>query len=427
MKRMKNKHKIAYVLHSTSIFPLLLLGIIILLLGTHIFKRAMYHEVEADLGNMGRNLVTVFDTLYPGDYWLAAENGGGYRLYKGSHDLTAKYELIDQLKENTGLDITLFFQDTRILTTIKDNDGKRIIGTGASPNIMEEVFTAGQAKFYTTALVFNTAYFAYYIPVFNSDGAVAGMFFVGKPTVDVDASVQSSIYPLVMTDIAFMILVSLIIFLYTRSFTSSLLQIHRFLREVSAGNLNAVLPPEALNRRDELGDIAQSVVNMQHSLHKLVEQDSLTSLANRRCGDQHLRQVVHDASANNSSFCIAIGDIDDFKKVNDTYGHDCGDLVLKQVAGILRRHMHGRGFAARWGGEEFLLIFENLDLEGAKKLLHEILGDIRSMECRYDDLCITITMTFGLTPGNTDNVTELLRAADERLYRGKNNGKNQVV
>ena len=421
------KRKIAYVIQSTSILPLLLLGIIILLLGTQIFKKAMYHEVEADLGNVCRNLVTFFDTLYPGDYRLEEEAGGGCRLYKGSHDLTADFDLIDQIKENTGLDITLFFQDTRILTTVMDNEGKRIVGTGAAPNVMEDVFAAGKAKFYTQVFVFNTDYFAYYIPLVNSSGNVTGMFFVGKPTADVDDSIQSAIYPLIIADVIFMILVSFIIFLYTRSFTSSLLQIHRFLREVSAGNLNASLSSEALDRRDELGEIAHSVVNMQHSLHSLIEQDSLTALANRRCGDQRLKQVVHNASANGKDFCIAIGDIDDFKKVNDTYGHDCGDLVLKQVAEILRRHMCGKGFAARWGGEEFLLVFENLDLESARNFLNEILDDIRSMKCRYDDLCVSVTMTFGLTQGNTDNVTELLRTADERLYKGKNSGKNQVV
>ncbi len=423
----KGNRKIAFVLQSTSILPLLLLGIIILLLGTQIFKKSMYQEVEADLGNVCRNLVTYFDALYPGDYRLEEGTGGGYRLYKGDHDLTTDYELIDQIKRNTGLDITLFYQDTRILTTVMDHEGHRIIGTGAAPNVIEDVFAAGKAKFYTRIFVFNTDYFAYYIPLKNSSGNVIGMFFVGKPTADVDASVQSSIYPLITADVIFMIVVSFIIFLYTRSFTSSLLQIHRFLREVSAGNLNASLSSEALNRRDELGEIAHSVVNMQHSLHSLVEQDSLTALANRRCGDQRLKQVVHNASANGKSFCVAIGDIDDFKKVNDTYGHDCGDLVLKQVAQILRRHMCGSGFAARWGGEEFLLVFEDLDLEGAKKLLNEILNDIRSMECRYDDLCVSVTMTFGLTPGNTSNVTELLRTADERLYKGKNSGKNQVV
>ena len=159
------------------------------------------------------------------------------------------------------------------------------------------------------------------------------------------------------------------------------------------------------------------------TLEEVAKTDPLTHLLNRRSMNGYMDQVVKQRK----TFCLMMADIDDFKKVNDTYGHDCGDLVLRQVADILRRHMRGNGFAARWGGEEFLLVFENLDLEGAKKLLNEILDDIRSMKCRYDDLCVTVTMTFGLTQGNTDNVTELLRTADERLYKGKNSGKNQVV
>lgn len=420
----KGKGKIAYVLQSISIIPLLVLGIVILLLGTQIFTNAMYKQVETDMRNVCRNLATTLDALYPGDYELAGEES--YRLYKGSHDLTNDYALIDRIKQNTDLDITLFYQDTRILTTIIDNDGARIVGSGAPATVMEDVFETGEAKFYTNVLIYNTTYFSYYTPLTNSDGTVTGMLFVGKPTSDVDASVQASIYPLVIADIIFMILVSLFSFLYTRGFTSSLMQIHSFLKEVSAGNLNASLSSEVLKRNDELSEIARSVLNMQRSLHNLVEQDALTALANRRFGDQRLRQIVKNAAADGTSFCIAIGDIDDFKKINDTYGHDCGDLVLKRVAEVFRRRMRGNGFAARWGGEEFLLVFENMDLMRAKLLLKEILDDIRSMECKYDDVTVCVTMTFGLTQGDTENVTELLRTADDRLYKGKNSGKNQV-
>lgn len=420
----KGKGKIAYVLQSISIIPLLVLGIVILLLGTQIFTNAMYKQVETDMRNVCRNLATTLDALYPGDYELVSEES--YRLYKGSHDITNDYALIDRIKQNTDLDITLFYQDTRILTTIIDNDGARIVGSGAPSTVMEDVFETGEAKFYTNVLIYNTTYFSYYTPLTNSDGTVTGMLFVGKPTSDVDASVQASIYPLVIADIIFMVLVSLFSFLYTRGFTSSLMQIHSFLKEVSAGNLNASLSSEVLKRNDELSEIARSVLNMQRSLHNLVEQDALTALANRRFGDQRLRQIVKNAAADVTSFCIAIGDIDDFKKINDTYGHDCGDLVLKRVAEVFRRRMRGNGFAARWGGEEFLLVFENMDLMRAKLLLKEILDDIRSMECKYDDVTVCVTMTFGLTQGDTENVTELLRTADDRLYKGKNSGKNQV-
>ncbi|MCM1191416.1 MAG: diguanylate cyclase [Butyrivibrio sp.] len=421
-----NKGKLAYILLAVSILPLLVFGIIILLLGTHIFTKAMYTEVETELRNVCRNLNTSFDALYPGDYALVSEDGG-YRLYKGSYDLTGDYELIDHIKQNTDLDITLFYQDTRILTTIFNMDGARIIGTGASPVVMSDVFDTGRAKFYTNILVYNTTYFSYYAPLINSDGTVAGMLFVGKPTARVDASVRASIYPLVITDIIFMIVVSFFIFLYTRRFTSGLMQIRGFLKEVSLGNLNAGLSGEVLRRNDELSEIARSAQNMQRSLRNLVEQDALTSLANRRSGDQRLKQIMKNAAADGTSFCVALGDIDNFKRVNDTYGHDCGDLVLKQVADVFRRRMRGNGFAARWGGEEFLLVFENMDLTHAKLLLKDILDDIRSAECKYDDVSIGVTMTFGLTPGNTENMTELLRIVDDRLYRGKNSGKNQVV
>lgn len=421
----KRKGKMAYVLLTINIIPLAFLGITILMLGSSMFTRAMYQEVEIELRNVCRNLDTTYDTLCPGDYSLTGDSS--YRLYKGDHDITGDYTLIDQFKQNTGLDITLFYQDTRILTTIVDNNGVRITGSGAPAAVMKDVFETGTAKFYTNVLIFDTSYFSYYAPLTNSNGTVVGMLFVGKPTAEVDASVKASIYPLVIADILIMLLASLFIFLYTRSFTSALLQIHDFLGEVSTGNLSAEPPALALKRNDELNEIAGSALNMQRSLHDLVEQDSLTALANRRFGDKRLRQTMKNAVKYGNDFCLAIGDIDDFKKVNDTYGHDCGDLVLKQIADILRRHMRGNGFVARWGGEEFLLVFENMDLAQARELLEKLLDDVRSAVCRYDDQSVSVTMTFGLAAGGGQNVTDLLRTADDRLYQGKKGGKNQII
>lgn len=422
---MKSKGKIAYVLQSISIIPLLIFGIVILLLGSSIFTDAMYSEVEAELNNVSSNLVTSLDALYPGDYELVGETS--YRLYKGDNDLTGDYSLIDRIKQNTGLDITLFYQDTRILTTLFDRDGARLVGSGAPDTVIEDVLKPGRAAFYKKVMIYGVPYFSYYVPLKNSDGTVAGMLFVGKPTADVDASVRSSIYPLVIVDLLFMIVVSVIVFLYTRRFTSALLQIHSFLKEVSTGNMGTDLPPEVLKRKDELRDIGRSALNMQRSLHNMIEQDALTSLANRRFGDQQLRQITRDYISNNKHFCIAIGDIDNFKKVNDTFGHDCGDVVLKNVAGILRHHMRDHGFAARWGGEEFLLVFQNMDLEEARQILTDTLDEIRAWECNYDEISFHVTMTFGLIQADTDNVTELLRTADDQLYIGKNHGKNQIV
>ena len=421
----KSKGKILYALQAMNIIPLLFFGILILLLGTHWFTRSMYAEVETELSNVSSNLVTMFDALYPGDYRLVGDLS--YQFYKGEYNLTNDFSLIDHIKEDTGLEITLFYQDTRILTTIVGANNIRIVGSGAPEVVCRDVLESGEPRFYSKAIIYGTSYFSYYVPLFNGDGTVAGMLFVGKESRAVDASVQKSIRPLMIADILLVVLVSLFTFLYTRQFASALLQIHIFLKKVSTGDLNARLSSSVLGRRDELGETAQSALTMQHSLRVLVEQDALTALANRRSGDKRLRKLVNDSYSREIPFCVSIGDIDFFKKVNDTYGHECGDAVLKNVAAKLRTHMHSKGFAARWGGEEFLLVFENTDLPEACRALETLLQDIREMETAYEDEIIKVTMTFGITRGCTSDVTQLLRIADEKLYEGKTAGRNRIV
>lgn len=421
----RRKGKISYILLAIHILPIFFFSILILLLGTHWFTRSMYGEVESGLANVSRNLATTLDTLYPGDYRLA--DGDGFRLFKGDTDLTADYALIDQIKENTGLEVTLFYQDTRILTTIRDDAGERIVGSGATETVVREVLRTGEPHFYSKAIIYDSTYFSYYTPLFNSDGKVIGMLFVGKPTAEVDDSVFESIRPLMIADIVLALVIGLFIFLYTQTIVSALLQIHRFLGQIAKGNLDAVISPSVLKRNDELGEIAHSALDMQRSLHTLIEQDTLTSLANRRSANNKLQQTVAEAKAQGHDFCIALGDIDFFKKVNDTYGHDCGDLVLKNVASKLKEHMKGYGMAARWGGEEFLLIFEHSEEDRAFRILTSLLDDIRSMESEYGGQSVKVTMTFGLTAGYTDNLTELLCAADHNLYIGKESGRNRIV
>lgn len=418
--------KIAYALQAINIVPLLFFAIIILWLGNHIFTKAMYAEVETELSNISSNLVTMFDALYPGDYSLVGD-GTTYQLYKGETNLTGNHALLDRIKADTGMDITLFYQGTRILTTLTDRQDVRLTGTNAPDVVVKTVLETGEAHFYNKAMIYNTGYFSYYAPLRNTDGTVAGMLFVGKPTAAVDASVQASVFPLMIADIILLVLVFIITSLYTKHIVSALLQIHTFLGEVSTGNLNAHMGSSVLKRNDELGEIAHSALNMQCSLRTLVEQDALTSLCNRRSGDLRLRQTVTDAAASGRDFCIAIGDIDFFKKVNDTHGHECGDMVLKKVARILCEHMDRNGTASRWGGEEFLLVFENKNLEQSKKILDDILQSIRSLECTYNGQPVKITMTFGLTAGSTGNIKDLLRIADEKLYTGKNTGRDRIV
>lgn len=421
----KYKGKIPIILQALSIIPLLFLGIILMLLASHQFTSAMYEQVEEELQNVAQNVNTLFELVYPGDYKLTGENA--YELYKGEHHITSDYSLIDRVKEDTGLDITLFYQDTRILTTIYSSSDTRIIGSGAPSVVINDVLNKGEAHFYTKTIINGSDYFSYYMPLYNSDGSIVGMLFVGKPSQKVDESIQHSIYPLIVADILVMLIISAGISAYTKNFSATLLKIHGFLSDVSTGNLSARLDSSVLNRNDELGDIGRSALSMQRSLRHMVEQDTLTELFNRRSADRKLHQILEKASKQKLPFSLAIGDIDFFKQVNDTYGHECGDIVLKQVADILRGHMNSLGFAARWGGEEFLLIFDHMNVHEAHESLKELLENIRNLEVAYNGETIHVTMTFGMADGDTTNIKQLLKTADNRLYQGKAGGRNQIV
>ena len=220
------------------------------------------------------------------------------------------------------MDITLYYKDTRILTTIRNNNKERIVGTGAPQKVISEVYQTGESHFYNKVVVNGSSYFAYYSPLYNSDGSVVGMIFVGKPCEHVDAAIQRSIYPLVVADVIAMAVISICLFLYMRNLASSLMQLDNFLADVAVGNLNAKLPHNITERNDELGDIGRLALSMQSSLRSIIEKDTLTQLLNRRSADRKLNQIIQKYQKTQTPFCLAIGDIDFFKKVNDTYGCD---------------------------------------------------------------------------------------------------------
>lgn len=421
----RHKGKISYTLQPITIIPLIILGLLIMILGSHFFTQAMYNEVALELQYVSSNTITLLDAVYPGDYELRGDHA--LRLYKGETDITSDYGLIDKIHTDTGLDITLFYQDTRIQTTVRDSNGQRIIGNAASETILNDVLYGQEARFYNNAMVGSSTYFSYYVPLTNSDGSVVGMLFVGKPRIEVDQAIQQTLYPLIIAVILTTIIMSFGIARYTKKLVTVLLKIRNYVSTVSAGNLDATLPEKVLEREDELGEIAFSIQTMHRSLRTMVDHDALTGLYNRRCANRKLEQALAKSVKNNSPLCLALGDIDFFKKVNDTYGHECGDVVLKQVARTMKETIRKQGFVARWGGEEFLIILEDMDLESAQNLLENLRQTIGKLDIPYDNKTINVTMTMGLIANDNSGPDNLLRIADHLLYEGKSAGRNRVI
>lgn len=156
--------------------------------------------------------------------------------------------------------------------------------------------------------------------------------------------------------------------------------------------------------------------------------DPLTKLYNRRAMLEYMNGLIAKIDRHGSWFNVAIGDIDFFKKVNDTYGHEAGDMVLVQIAGLLSGYMKGWGRAGRWGGEEFLLVFEGINGEEAFLELEKLRSLIGKQKIAYNGHIISVTMTFGLDEYSSNAPLDYtINSADQKLYMGKNQGRNRVI
>ena len=163
-------------------------------------------------------------------------------------------------------------------------------------------------------------------------------------------------------------------------------------------------------------------------LKKLSETDALTRLMNRRSAMDELADMEKQFNALGTQFCVSIGDIDFFKKVNDTYGHDAGDYILFSLGQLFTEYMKHYGFVARWGGEEFLFAFTGLNGDEAQVALDNLLVKIRKAEFDFGGTKIKITMTFGVEEYDAKiGLEKIIKSADEKLYLGKQSGRNIVI
>jgi diguanylate cyclase (GGDEF)-like protein/PAS domain S-box-containing protein len=154
--------------------------------------------------------------------------------------------------------------------------------------------------------------------------------------------------------------------------------------------------------------------------------DTLTNLPNRRAFDDVFQQEIVRSRRYDRPLCVAIGDIDHFKSINDNFGHQVGDAVLEKLATFMRNSLRTTDYVARWGGEEFTILLPETRLDVAEELLNRLRTDIANYDISEIDRAVTLS--FGVTAcAKPDDADDLLERADRALYTSKQTGRNKVT
>ncbi len=171
-----------------------------------------------------------------------------------------------------------------------------------------------------------------------------------------------------------------------------------------------------------------SMIKVSEQLEKEAKHDTLTGLLNRRGINERLDYEHTFAHRNETEYSVILGDIDHFKSINDQYGHDGGDYVLKEISHVLAHIVRGQDLVARWGGEEFLFLLPDTDQKGAYILGEKIRKAVEDLTINYESKKIKITMSFG-TASIKPNLPyeEGIITADGYLFKSKAQGRNRVL
>lgn len=406
-----------------TLLPLVVSGIIMILVASYSMKVNIQKEADDNLCNIATGVLEFYDYMYPGEYKAVLGDNNKPVLYKGDKLISDDCTVIDRIKEKRNIEITILMLDTRLITTLKDEAGNRLTGTVVADQIQREVYGNGSSKFYNNVEIGKQTYYAYYEPIKSGDECV-GMIGIAKPASYVKKNIDRSIGQNVLIMGLAMVVTGACIVLFANQIVLMIKYMISFMKKLSANQLNAVMNERVTHREDELGVMGRMLVDLQISLRRLIERDVLTGLYNRRSAEKK----IDDIEKSGVNYCVSIGDIDFFKKFNDSFGHECGDVVLKEVAAILNSNMSGKGFVARWGGEEFLLVYENIEADDAYAYLMGIREELHEKGVEYQGQLHKVTMTFGMAEKEKDiPINQLICSADDKLYEGKKGGRDRVI
>lgn len=300
----KSKVSFGVLLTLVAILPMVALSL--LSLGVSVFKLsgALESANETSVSSVAYSLMESLDLMYAGD-WSYDENG---ILKKGDNNVTELQPLLDGIKSEKGYDVTLFYGDTRVLTTLKNESGAYIIGTTADPKVTETVLKNKQSYFNENLIVNGVESYVCYEPLLNENGTAAGMVFVGYPRAEGQKHISSTVLSMVISNFAFLILVIIVIIVLVRMIVGTIKRLSLAVNKLSEGDLNITVPVDALVKHNEIGMLAYDIEGLAAKLQNIVE--GIKSNANTLdSNSEELYKVVETTEMALRQVSIAIDEV----------------------------------------------------------------------------------------------------------------------
>lgn len=250
-----------------TIGPVLILGIITILFTVTMVKNSMMDETKDALKGTAAATLAAYDQN-TGDY-LETSNGD---IWKGSYNISKSENLVDRIKDNTGMDVTFFYGDKRIMTSAMDENGNRILKSKAGDVIVEKVLNGGEEYFSEAVSIEGTLNYGYFMPVYQngSDTDIVGMIFVGTNKQNKDAVVMRLLGSIVAAVAAIMLVCLLVSTKLASTISKNIRTSIKTVEKIAAGNLNVQVNKKLLKSKDEIGDLSRVTITLRDAMQRTI-------------------------------------------------------------------------------------------------------------------------------------------------------------
>lgn len=269
------------------LIPMIVVSVAIINISSNMLTEKIENQIEGALQIVTSSLTETYNSLYKGDYSMDRTG----RLSKGDTQISGDTDLIDALKERTEFESSMIYGDMRRITTIKREAGGRIQGTNVDKDIYEKVMK-GESVFRTDVKIQDTEYYAYYQPLFNSDGSVCGMIGSARPSAEVQKMIQKERRRITNISIIIIVVSMILILMLVVPIAKTMKNTKEYLSILANGNLAVIPEKKLMERKDELGDIYCTTVKLQQEFKKIVNniKDSVDNLTTEADGLTEMAQ-----------------------------------------------------------------------------------------------------------------------------------------